>query len=474
MTVSVTAYHNLQISPYELTSLKELTLTKKLNEHVRLQFTGIVSEEVKDRYVATAEAKSPIEVWQLDPSGNRTPLFNGIVLNIEVRSVRDVYYLEIEAVSHTYDLDVQQKSRSFQYTDMTYGALFKQVGADYPGIDILDEVTNGGTLGTFTMQHKETDWQFLKRMASRFHTGLVPAALFDKPKFYFGIPEGQHKGNLEDYHYTITKNIAHYLKLKENDGVEIDENDCMYYTVETDRILEIGDQITFKAESLYVFEAVTKMKDGLLKHSYTLSSKNGMSQKKTHNHSIIGLSIEGKVLEVAKDHVKIHLDIDQTQNKNEAYWFPYATTYSAEGHSGWYCMPEVNDTVRVYFPTNQEEDGIANSSVRKNTEDSKTNKLSDPNIKYFRTAFGKELMMSPKEIVITAQDGDVFIRLNEDNGIEIYSKKEIKVISDQDISLNASSKIMINAKERIHLSCKESTITLDGDTQIYGKEVKTN
>ena len=474
MSPSVVAYHNLQLSPYEITSLQELMLTKKINDHARLSFTGIVSEDVKDSYVAMTEAKTGIELSQLDEEGNPIPLFKGLVVNIEVRAVRDVYYIEVEAVSHTYELDVKLKSRSFQHTEMSYVNLFNEVGADYLGIDILDEATNGGTLGMFTMQYKETDWQFLKRMASRFQTGLVPAPVFDQPKFYVGVPEGSTKGKLDDYHYTIRKKVADFLNYTENGNSGVDEQDFMYYEVETDRLLEIGDQISFKDKSLYVSEVVTKMKDSLLKHWYTLSTKNGMSQKKLDNPSILGLSIEGKVLEVAKDHVKIHLDMDSKQNKEEAYWFPYSTVYTAEGNSGWYCMPEVNDYVRVYFPTCQEEDGIASSSVRKDISDSQTNKLGNPAIKYFRTAFGKELMMSPTEIVITAKDGDIYIRLNEESGIEIFSKKEIKILSEQDILLNANKNILISAKEKINLSCKESTITLDGNTQVYGKEVKTN
>lgn len=82
--------------------------------------------------------------------------------------------------------------------------------------------------------------------------------------------------------------------------------------------------------------------------------------------------------------------------------------------------------------------------------------------------------MSPTEVVITAQDGDIFIRLNEANGIEIFSKKEIKLISEADISVNASKKILLSAEEEISLQCKESKITMNGSVQIFGKEVKAN
>lgn len=474
MSLSVITYHQLQVSPYKLISLKELTLTKKMNEHTKLSFTGIVPEDMKDAYVQMTEANTNIEISQLDDQGNSIPLFKGIALNITIKVVRDIHYIEVEAASHTYHLDVKRNERSYQHKDMTYAALFQQIGAAYPGIDIMDEASKGGTLDQFTLQYKETDWQFLTRMASRFNTGIVPAATFDTPKFHVGVPNGSNKGKLEDYHYVMRKKLANFLVVTKNGDDGIDENDFIYYEVETDRVLEIGDHVSFNGENLFVGEVSTSMKDGILKHLYTLSSKNGMHQRERYNQELLGLSVEGKVIEVAKDHVKVHLSVDEKQDKGEAHWFYYSTMYTAEGHSGWYCMPELDDYVQVYFPTTKEAEGIASSSIRKNVEGSVTNKLDDPNVKYFRTAFGKELMMSPTEVVITAKDGDIYIRLNEQNGIEIFSKQEIKIISDADISVNSSKKILMSAAEEISLTCKESKIIMNGSVEIFGKEVKAN
>ncbi|MGZ0050508.1 contractile injection system protein, VgrG/Pvc8 family [Brevibacillus gelatini] len=474
MSLSVIAYNNLQVSPYELIHLVELTITKKMNEHARLTLTGIVPEEMKDSYVQMTQAQTPIEISQVDSAGNATPLFAGIVLEIGIKAVRDVFYLSLEAVSPTYNLDVKRKSRSFQNKAMSYGALLQQIGADYPGIDIMDMASNGQTLGKFTMQYQETDWQFLKRMASRFQTGLMPASVFDKPKFSFGVPEGPSKAKLEDFNYRVRKNISEYRYSSENGVKGIDENDYIYYEVETDRVLDLGNGVDFKGKSLYVYEAHTEMKKGLLKHKYLLASKKGMSQKPIYQSLIVGASVQGRVIDVAKDNVKVHLDIDEKQSKSEAHWFPYSSVYTAEGNSGWYCMPELDDYVRIYFPTNKEEDGIAISSVRKNSEEGETNKLGNPDIKYFRTANGKELMFSPQEIVISAKDGEILIRLNEADGIQILSKKNIKVVSDQDIMMDSATKVIISAKNEISLTCKESSIKMDGNTSIIGQELKTN
>lgn len=357
---------------------------------------------------------------------------------------------------------------------MTYPELLDVIGSSYKGFEVMDAATDGAAIGKFILQYEETDWQFLKRLASRMHTGLMPAAVFDHPKFYFGVFESHSKGKLVDYNYQIKKRLSAFRYSTENEAANVVENDFIYYEVETDRVLDLGNGIEFKGKLLYVCEAHTKLANGQLKHLYILSSKRGLRQKKLYNEQIIGASLQGEVIGVSKDTVKVHLSIDDSQSKSGAHSFPYASVYTAEGNSGWYCMPEIGDHVRIYFPGNKEEEGVASSSVRLNSEEGETNKFSNPDIKYFRTPSGKEIKLSPDEIVITAKDGDTYIKLNDASGIEIMSSKSIKLVTKEDIVMDAGKKLNLVAKEEINLTCKESSIKLDGSTTITGLEVKTN
>lgn len=474
MSQSALACHQLQISPYKLVSLQQLTMTKKINEHTRLSFTAIVSEERKDSYVEMTDADTTVDISQIDEDGTSKPLFSGIVLQIGIKVVRDIYYLEVEAVSHTYKLDVKKKSRSFQNKEMTIPTLLDVIASDYPGLDVVDEATHRARLERLTVQYEETDWQFLKRIASRYGTSLMPAAVFDTPKFHFGIFYSSSQTRLDDYHYTVRKRMTSYRHFAENDTRQVTENDFIFYEIETDRVLELGNWIGFKGKSLYVCEARTEVKNGLLVHKYVLCSKQGLQQLRIPHSQIAGVSIQGKVMEVVCDTVKVHLNIDKEQSKEEAHCFPYTSMYTAEGHTGWYVMPEIDDPVQIYFPSAREEEGVATGAARENSSVDEMNKLDDPDIKYFRTATGKELMLSPEEIVITAKDGEVFIRLHETDGIAIYSKKDIKLISEDSILVDAGKKVIVSAKNEISLSCKESSIKLDGNATIIGKEVKTN
>ena len=212
----------------------------------------------------------------------------------------------------------------------------------------------------------------------------------------------------------------------------------------------------------------------MLKHYYLLAPRGGLSQPLLYNQRLVGASVQGKVIEVARDNVRVHLEVDPEQNQAEAYWFPYSSVYTAEGHSGWYCMPEVGDYVRIYFPDQQDENAVAVSSVRKDSSEGETNKVSNPDIKYFRTKSGKELMLAPGEIVITGKDGEVYIRLNDQDGIEIFSKQGIKFVSQKDVIIESQQKVCVTAQEEILMQCKDSNIKLDGNTSIKGYEIKSN
>ncbi|MFW5436759.1 phage baseplate assembly protein V [Paenibacillus apiarius] len=487
----VLTFGDIHVAPFEFTNLQSLKVVKKMNEHARLTITGIISEERKDSYINLANSQTHMRVSLTDESGKPKYWFQGIVIRVNVKSVRGIYYLAVDAISHTYLLDIKTRKRSFQNPQMSYAGLIQSVLPAYGKSDFIDSASKGKTLGTFVMQYEETDWQFLKRMASRFYTGLVPAAAFDLPKFYFGLPQGQNKGQLEAAHYTVQKRAGEYQQAAEQRIPGVTAQDYAVYEVESDRVLEIGNEVTFKSSPLVVGEAVTEMKDGILTHTYKLFPRRGLQCKKMYNQAIIGASIQGRVIQVRKDNVRAKLDMDDQQDQSTAYWFPYSTIYASENNTGWYVMPEVNDQIRIYFPSKKEEDGIAISSVLKEAPEVKRcpqasssgagesvsggsseppDRMADPAIKTFRTKYGKEIMLAPDKIVISSEG--MSITISDDQGIAIVSDKNVNITANQDIRMS-SSNIRIQA-DKVELSGNGNTITLEDKVEMKGAEVKMN
>ena len=480
MTIPILDYGNLKVSPFELVQLQDLTLTKKINDHGRLNFRGIISEDKKDTYVHAVNNKTSVKI-DMVVNAKETPLFNGIVMNIAIKKVRDIYYIEVDAISYTYLLDIQLKKRSFQDKSMNHYTLVKNIVQNYGDADFIYAEKQDTSIGNLTIQYEETDWEFLKRMASRFHTGLVPYIVSDKIQFFFGIPTSGTTEKLDDFMYSVKKRLSDYRYSNENKLSSTQEQDFIVFQIQTEKLIEIGSSVLFKGRTFYVQEALTTIENGILLHEYSLSTRAGLEQKKVFNNSFKGLSIGGQVIAVQRDKVKVHLKIDAKQDKAKAYFFPYATIYASADGSGMYCMPEIGDSIRISFPNNLEEEAIAISSVSQYNPDqgipSEQDKMGDPNVRYLRNPAGMEVKLTPTTVQITAKDGQAYIIMDEAGHITVSGKKDIRMTAAENVVIRAEKGIIISAGEEVSIGCdKGGKIILDkgGNVNIQGTEVFNN
>jgi len=455
-------YLHLGFIGYKFKEIKELKMNHNINAHSRLYLSALLDGEEKlDPVFATQPGT---QIGLMNTNKEEPPIFAGMVQTIQVKHLSGVYHVEISAVSNSYMLDVRRERRSFQDRALQYRDMLKEVTSTYVGSDFAYRVAER-PIGTFTMQYEETDWEFIKRMASRFNAGLVPDYRFQTPKFTFGIPQGQNRGRLENYNFYIRKDVASFMVSSQNWNESLSELDAIRFVVQTDEEFIIGDSVTYRDTILFVRSVEGQISEGVLRFTYELSTQNGLTQDRLFNERITGLSLRGKVLESVQDTVRVHLEIDGTQNLGTAWNFPYTTLYTAEGHAGWYCMPEVGDMVLIYFPNNREENAVSVNSMRENGG------VGNPDVKIFRTPNGKELKFSPDEILITCVDGGIFMRLNEGSGIEIISSQNININSSSNMSLQASKKINISADDEILLTCKSSIMRLDSSVSLDGSDV---
>lgn len=474
------SYDNLKvILPYDIKILTELKIEKKLNDHSLVYITGIIPEDKKDSYIEKSTDSDSIRIIQVEDGKEVKTLFCGLVTSISIKRVRDVYYLSLNGISHTYELDIKLKKRSFQNSNMAYKDLIRNVLSDYSKADFIDNITKGSKIEKFILQYNETDWAFIKRMASHFGGVLIPDDCTESPKMWLGLPNGNEEVLNESY-YGLERDLSDYMFTAENYCSSLGEIDFTSYEVESLSFFNPGSNVVFKGRKLVVCKMLATLKEGILHVQYVLIPKTGARQNLLLNDNIKGVSIEGKIIDTRKDTVRIHLEIDDIQNKDEAYWFPYSSFYTAEGNSGWYCMPQHGDSVKLYFPNNREENAMASSSIRKGG--ASCSKTSNPDIKYMGTNFGKEMMMGVKDLSFTAKEskeGIIKISLHEDNGIEIKSDKKISFVSEKDMIIDLKKKMSIDAADELCLICgsEEGTISsifLNGDTDIKSSTIKIN
>ncbi|CAH1202484.1 hypothetical protein PAECIP111893_01804 [Paenibacillus plantiphilus] len=465
MSQPIYTYSNMRISPYEFESLQACSLIQQVGEHAHLRISGIVPEDKLDHYVERADDQETIEVSVQD--GERTiALFQGIVTNVSVQAVRGVRTLTVEAYSATLRMDLQKRTRSFQNAQLAYGKLFTQITEGYRDFDVMDEASRGKSIGGLLVQYEETDWQFARRIASQLHAPLIPICTQSGVKYSVGLLDQGEPKKLESFNYTIRKDLKSYKLKSENGMGDLNEQNSISYEVTASAILNLGCPVKFQRRTLYVARAETVIENGVLTSHYVLKDKEGMNVPTIYPYALVGASLFGKILDVAKDQVKVKLHIDG--ESSGSMWFAYSTVYSSPDGSGWYCMPEAGDEVRVYFPDKEEKHAFAASSV--DTASSDPVKRSDPAVKSISTKYGKQIVFQPGSVEIIGS-GKLLMRLTDDGGIEINSDKKIMLNAEDDIEITGGAKVLIQGSEGIDLQQAGASLQIADQVTIGGSKV---
>lgn len=461
------AYDNLRISTYEVKYIKDMYIKNDLNNHTILNLTCILDDEMKDSYVQFTDEETPVEVFY-EKGESHFSLFNGLVTKIRVNVINYVYILSIEAKSFDYKMDIEKKKRDFQNINMTTHNLIDEVMKAYPNAN-YDINIPSEPIGEFILQYNETDYEFLRRIVSRYNQSLISEMELKDIHIYFGTPEIHVESKTKILNYTISKAVDEYNDVKINDVSDVLETDFITYKIRTQEILNLGENFDFIGRQFYISKALYTMEESNLENIYELRPKSGLRSKHLYNMNVIGISINGSILEVTRDRVKVNLEISNNLNKAEAYWFPYATVAASPDGGGWYCMPEIGEKIRLYCPTKDESKSFVINAIdtheAKTGAEAKEDRMSNPDNKSLKTDANKEVKFTPDGILIECDGGQANMKLNRDGTVEVTGQKNINIACVQNLLLRAENEITITAGKSVDILCESgsSLIMSEGD-----------
>jgi len=177
---------------------------------------------------------------------------------VEIKEEKGYRIADIQAVSGTILLDQKKSNRVFQKKVQTYMGIASTVTADtehsaciLPGSDMR----TGGTL----IQYQETDWRFLKRMASQLGLPLVPDTSYYYPRFCLGLPEGEKRELGEIISCDLCFDWRYYAV---SGKCLVDREDFICYDVVTRTSLSLGDRVTYEGRELLVSRKKTELAEG--------------------------------------------------------------------------------------------------------------------------------------------------------------------------------------------------------------------
>ena len=431
MAVATTHEKMLIRGPVEFIHILELSLHTRSNEHGYMTVQGYLnSESAQSNSLRDLEGNDfSLFTLQKEDAGKLHPAFFGTADLFKVNRTGEVFFAKTHVVGATAQLDVELKSRSFQDVTMTYRQVVETVLHDTPNAsadfaDIADQ-----SIQKPLIQYEETDWAFIKRLASMLRTQLIPDCTTPYPRFSFGYVS-QTIGELASDEYAVIQDPRFYALGSTESGLY--KPDFLCYVVPSLQYHRLGSQVTFNGQSLVVCEQDGILRDGELLYTYKIGRPNWFSQREIKNEKLIGLCLPGIVLETDREVMRLKLDIDEGRKPGS-----YPFSWMPESGNIMYCMPKLGTRASLYLPSHNTGEAVVITSPRTNGDT--CGEMSDPQNRCFTTEHGKKMGLFPKTMFFSggAPAETLQIRLDDLNYMLAESTRAIQIVAKLQINVEA-------------------------------------
>ena len=481
--------------------IQEFVLDENINEHQKLEIQLEMDDEQRknlERIIEKEDVGIEIELANVDKDVKRR-VFSGIVDYFEILDYGSYgFKILMRAFSKSvlFDRKNQKKYRVFQDRNLIFSDIIDEINKDYADkkLEIKYSDIAKKQIGSLIVQFDETDWEFLVRLASQLKTGMF---VIEQGIILFGMVEmGEIKK--ENKYFSDYSLIRDYKNL--------------YYKVQSNKVINLGDTVSISENAVEnegndkdssgnkgnfsVLKTRIFLKDFILKSEFLATDMSSYHIFKKYNEKIKGCRIEANVERVFEDGgiakmevrfaeglKKIVQERSNEESNDKAYddygikRFPlsYQTFYS-QTNTGFFCTPEVNDTVEVYFP-NEDEQFAKVSWAINNKGNGRFSDYTKRNFQVNQSDFNFSLNLNTFEVKTA----------------EKYSVESLNIVENADNFVNKANQNMIVASNnylgiesigdadfygsKINIIGKEKEITMESlssDVRIKGKKIHSN
>lgn len=452
-------YLNLTVNGFPFQKVTSFTIRHDPNQHAIASVTGEVEPDMAQDSLQRTDENTQIEICTT-AEGQPSIIFRGCVSDTSLKQDNAYSYVTLTLKSVSRLTDITKRNKTYQNTAATYSQI---ISGNISDVADLHMMVSDKAIGALIMQYGETDWEFAKRMASKLNAPLITNLSSARAQLYIGLPPASRTVSENSLFFDYGSDTSQYA---ESQGAMA--QDFAGETVQSYAYAYLGDAITFNGKTSRIKSVRAEMKDGILQMQYGLlggsasagggSSLSGIAVPQTANTQASGKMMKGRVEEVQGDKVKVFLNsVDQEYDSGGNWWFPYSTTYSSSDGSGWYCMPEQGDEVLVFFPSGNEGEAFAASSVCASPP-------SNPRNKSWKAPGGKEILLTDEGMYIIGKHGKIFINLTDKDGIEIHSDKDINISSEAKVSITASKEVNIIAANQVVIGTEDAYMEITENT----------
>jgi len=411
----------LETVGFEFIDIQEFYSELLPNKHGRAIIGGTISGSNKEEYLSSGGKLTQIIAKTYE--GKSIVLFCGIITSCNIKSNGDVHYMTLGLMTQSILMDGKEHIRTFQNEGVNYRDIIDIIIEGYNNSAFIMNSGDDKKTQGFMCQYKETDWNYLKRLAFSANTVIYPDYSVEGVKFFIGLPSRQEKLLRSEY-YEL--------------GVDSGEESLLdsgkeYYKIAVREHYDIGERLTFLDEKLAVVARVSRLEYREVINEYILMKESDVKTKAYQNEKLIGAALFAKVSQVENELVRVSIDDDENDSDDKAF-LNYATVYSSPEGGSWYCMPEVGDRVIVKFPDANEQNVYVQNAFHVGSAGGRDN----PEIKFFKNKEGKEIRLSPESVLITDNNGSS-IEIKDDKGISIKSNGMISIAAKTEVLIESSN-----------------------------------
>ena len=146
----------LTLSGIEALTILDMKIKAGINEHASLELKCIVDKSKVLEYMDRAASKKEIILKESDRI-----LFCGYIKGAECQVKQKYAQMTIYGTSGSCKIDQEKKTRSYQDITESYQSILAKK-ADFTFYEKAKPIEN------LVVQYQETDWEFIKRLSSKF------------------------------------------------------------------------------------------------------------------------------------------------------------------------------------------------------------------------------------------------------------------------------------------------------------------
>ncbi len=432
----------------------DLEVREESNEHGALFVTAIAGRQEKDYMLHEGTGNIGLLYGK---RGSMKSLFQGTVTEMSIAARGDMYLISIHAKTFSSLMDIRKCNFSFQDIAMSSHEMIRFLLEPYPESGAIISIPDV-PINRIYLQYQETTWDFLKRFLSGYGDCLYPDSATQGIKLRAGLQGQPEKADWDRLPYMLIRDMPPKDAEKALKGQ-------VAYVVEAYEILTLGAHVQFRGKELYVKKICRQLKDGLLVNRYYLCFKEGMMRKQYYNPLISGISVNGAVKAVVRDRIRAQLETDVLTTFKEQYFYPYSTVAASSDGSGWYCMPKVGDSIRIFFPVSDEKEGYAISNIQGEQSPDPASPMGNPDLKDITTPDEKMVKFIENGILFSVSSGKGTITLTNDGKAEVRSDESIAVNAAEKIKIETEGELTLSAGTEIQMTSDQGcSVTITDDT----------